>query len=134
MARILVIDDSLSTLEMVSMMLVEAGHQAHSSADGKRAYRRIEREAFDLILTDIFMPEEDGLQLIHETRRLRPKLPIVAMSGMNGALDMLHVAKRLGACQLLRKPFSKTDLLAAVGVALGAPQPGPTPEGKGHHQ
>lgn len=121
MPRILVIDDSPSTLETVAMMLVGAGHQVRSCADGKHAHQVIEDEAFDLILTDIFMPEEDGLQLILEARRRQPKVPIVAMSGMTGALDMLRVARHLGACQLLRKPFSNTELLVAVEAALGRP-------------
>ena len=121
MPRILIIDDSPSTLEAVAMMLVRAGHQVRSCADGKRAQEMIKREAFDLILTDIFMPERDGLQLILAARRLRPEVPIVAMSGMSGTLDMLPVARHLGACQLLRKPFSNTDLLAVVEVALATP-------------
>jgi CheY-like chemotaxis protein len=88
MPRILIIDDSPSTLETVARMLVRAGHQVRSCADGKRAQEMIEREAFDLILTDIFMPERDGLQLILAARRLGPEVPMVAMSGMSGTLDM----------------------------------------------
>lgn len=121
MPRILVIDDSPSTLETVAAMLVTAGHQVISCADGKRAQQMIEREGFDLILTDIFMPEHDGLQIIMEVGRLRPKVPIIAMSGKSGMLDMLPVAKHLGACQLLRKPFSNTDLVAAVEMAMAPP-------------
>lgn len=115
--KVLVIDDSPSTLEMVSMMLEDAGHQVSSCADGKRARQLIGREVFDLIVTDIYMPEEDGLQLILEARRLHPSLPIVAMSGMTGMFDMLNVAQHLGACQVLRKPFSAKDLLAAAAAA-----------------
>lgn len=103
------------------MMLVRAGHQVHSCANGKRALQMIEHEAFDLILTDIFMPEEDGLKRIMKARRLRPKLPIVTMSGMSGTLDMLPVAKHPGACQLLRNPFSNTEMPAVVEMALAMP-------------
>lgn len=121
MSRILVVDDSPSTLDAVTVMLESAGHQVCCCPDGKCAQRVLEREAFDLIVTDIFMPEEDGLEIIRVARRLRPQLPIVAMSGMGGTLDMLSVAKRLGACQLLRKPFSSTDLLVALRTALATP-------------
>ena len=121
MPRVLVIDDSRATLEIIEEMLVRAGNQVRCCADGKRLQQLIEREAFDLILTDLFMPEEDGLEIVMKVRRLRPKLPIIAMSGKSGALDMLAVAKHLGACQLLRKPFSNTDLLAAVERAVAKP-------------
>lgn len=121
MPRILVIDDSRSSLEMVAMMLVRAGNQVRCCADGNQVQQMIEREAFDLILTDIFMPERDGLEIIMNVRRLRPNLPIIAMSGKTGALDMLAVARHLGACQLLRKPFSNTELLEAVEMTIAKP-------------
>jgi DNA-binding NtrC family response regulator len=123
MPRILIIDDSPSTLEAVAMMLDGAGHLVRCCPNGRQAQALLEREPFDLIITDIFMPEEDGLQLILAARRLRPDLPIVAMSGRSGSLDMLPVARRLGACRLLRKPFNKTDLLAVVELALTAAGP-----------
>ena len=122
MPHILVIDDSRSTLETVALMLVTAGHQVRCCADGKHAQQMMEHEAFDLVVTDIFMPEQDGLEIIREARRLQPKVPVLAMSGISGTLDMLPVAQRLGACQLLRKPFSTTDLLAAVEMALARPR------------
>jgi DNA-binding NtrC family response regulator len=121
MPRILIIDDSPSMLEAIAMMLAAGGHQVCTCPDGKRAQQVLHDEAFDLVLTDIFMPEEDGLKVIMEARKRQPALPIIAMSGYGGSLDMLDVASHLGACQLLRKPFSRTDLLAAVGRALGSP-------------
>ena len=121
MSRILVIDDSPSALEAVAMTLAQSGHQVSTCSDGKHARRILGREVFDLVLTDIYMPEEDGLQLIQEVRRRQPKLPVVAMSGGAGLVDMLPAARLLGACQILRKPFSGADLLAAVEVALTAP-------------
>jgi len=121
MPRILVIDDSPSALEAVATMLVGAGYEVCACGSGKRAQQMVVHGAFDLILTDIFMPEEDGLEVIRKARQLRPFLPIVAMSGVSGTLDMLPVAKQLGARQLLRKPFSNADLLAVVESALAAP-------------
>lgn len=121
MSRILVIDDSPSALEALAMTLTQSGHQVSTCSHGKHARRILDREAFDLVLTDIYMPEEDGLQLIQEVRRRQPKLPVVAMSGGAGRVDMLPAARLLGACQILRKPFSGADLLAAVEAALTAP-------------
>jgi CheY-like chemotaxis protein len=129
MSNILVIDDSPSALETIAMMLAGAGYQVCTCADGKPALQMLKHEAFDLILTDIFMPEQDGLEVIREAHQLRPSLPIIAMSGIIGEGNMLAVAKYLGARQLLIKPFSNADLLTAVGAALGTSTSCPaTPE------
>jgi DNA-binding NtrC family response regulator len=120
MSRILIVDDSPSMREAVAMMLAAAGYEVCTSPDGRLAQRVLADEPFDLVLTDIFMPEEDGLKVIMEAHRRHPDLPIVAMSGYGGPMDMLAVARHLGACQLLRKPFSRADLLATVGTALGS--------------
>ena len=119
MSKILLIDDSRSTLEIAERILEDAGYQVHAYTDGRVALKVLQREAFDLIVTDIYMPELDGLELIREERRLCPHVPIVAMSGMSGKRNMLPVATRMGACQTVPKPFSKADLLSAVGTALG---------------
>jgi DNA-binding response OmpR family regulator len=119
MPRILVIDDSLSALQMFDMILAEAGHEACTCREGKRALELLERERFDVIITDIYMPDVDGLELIRAGRRIRPDTPILAVSGMTGPRDMLKAARFLGARQTIHKPFSKADLLAAVEAALG---------------
>jgi DNA-binding response OmpR family regulator len=81
------------------------------------------QERFDLIVTDIYMPDGDGLEVIRDLRRVRPNIPFIAMSGMTGQRDMLKVAKYLGASQTLLKPFSAGDLLAAVEAAIGKSLP-----------
>ncbi len=120
MSKILVVDDSLSTLEIAEGVLNAAGHEVRTCAGGRE--EMIGRETFDLVLTDLFMPERDGLEIIAQGRQARPGMPIVAMSGVTGTLSMLRAAKLMGACQLLKKPFSGAALLAVVDRALSKPQ------------
>jgi CheY-like chemotaxis protein len=114
MPKVLVIDDSPSALQVVETILAGAGYLVTTSTDGKHAVEMLRHEAFDLVLTDLYMPDEDGLEVIRDARRIRPGLPIVAMSGVTGPRNMLDVARHLGACQVLQKPFSCEELLAAV--------------------
>jgi CheY-like chemotaxis protein len=127
MAKILVVDDSRSALAVTEMSLVEAGHEVVVCSDGEIALGRIRRERFDLIVTDIYMPGHDGLEVLIEARRHWPAVPVVAMSGVTGRGDMLKVAKCLGACHTILKPCSRADLLDAVAVALGGSPPGASP-------
>lgn len=134
MIRILVVDDSPSALQTVETILTEAGYQVHTCSSGECAARKLQREAFDLIVTDIYMPDRDGLEVIQDARRTCPDVPIVAMSGITGEGSMLIVARHMGACQILQKPFSRADLLATVGAALGtAPRPRPGDSGTPAH-
>ena len=123
MARIIVIDDSVSIIEAIEMFLSEAGHEIVISTSGRRGIQLLRRQAADLVITDIYMPDEDGLQVIQDARRLCPQTPVIAMSGMTGEYNMLRVAECLGACCTLQKPFSNEQLLEAVNAAL-SPAPG----------
>jgi len=118
MSKILVIDDARSALQMIEMILVEAGHTVITCLDAVVGVKMLESETFDLIITDIYMPDHDGLEVIRDSRWICPNVPIVALSGMTGARDLLPIAKHLGACQTMTKPFSKADLLWAVHVAI----------------
>jgi len=120
MSTILVIDDSLSALQMAGMILESAGYQVSTCANGRRAVQMLRQETFDLILTDIYMPDADGLEVIREAHQICPGVPVVAMSGATGLRNMLAIAKYLGASQIVHKPFSKSDLLNAVATALDA--------------
>ena len=124
MLRILVIDDSPSALQITGAILAEAGYEARTFSDAKRALEVLESEPFDAIVTDIYMPDMDGLEVIREEHRVRPDIPIVAVSGIIGPRSMLGIARHLGACQTVQKPFSKAILLAAIEAALAVPCPG----------
>lgn len=118
MPKIVVIDDSESVLESIQTMLQSSGLEAEVFSKWASAFARVKADAVDLIITDIYMPEGDGLEVIRARRNMCPEIPIVAMSGMSGPRDMLKVARLMGACQTLRKPFSKEQLLQAIGAAL----------------
>jgi len=120
MTRILVADDSPTVLQIAEAILSDAGYQVATCATGAAAVKLMRHEVFDLLLTDIYMPDKDGLELIQQVRRRRSPMPVVAMSAMTGTRDMLAVARVLGAWETLRKPFSKPQLLSVVEAALEA--------------
>ena len=123
MARILVIDDSVSTLELAESILVQAGHEVITADSGKRGEAALASQPFDLVITDVYMPERDGLELLRSIRRGHRGPRVIAISGVCGSRDMLPVAKALGAARTLRKPFSAAELLEAVGACLPHPSP-----------
>ena len=123
MAHILVVDDSTSVLEVLDTVLREAGHRVTVSQNGHKASQVLQSEVVDLLITDVYMPDGDGLELITEVCRHFPGTPVIAMSGITGKLDMLSVAELLGARCTLHKPFSKTELLDAVALASGGRSP-----------
>ncbi|HEX3728329.1 MAG TPA: response regulator, partial [Opitutaceae bacterium] len=108
----------------VCAILGAAGHQVISAANAKDALNILDRQAVDLVFTDILMPEMDGLALIREIRRRVPFLPIVAMSGGGYFLSQdycLSTAKVFGASTVLVKPFDAHQLLAALDEAIAQP-------------
>ena len=121
MARILVIDDDASIREDVAKRLERAGHQVATAQDGKEALRLFEAEPADLVITDIYMPEMDGYEVIRTFRKLHPGIPVVAMSagGQFAKEVLLETAGYLGAIESIPKPFDLDDLLSAVERALG---------------
>ncbi len=120
MSRILVIDDDPLIREMLTSSLKRAGYEVQSAPDGNAALKIHEATPADLIITDIIMPEKDGLETIQDFRRLFPAVKIIAMSGGGriGADNYLHIAKNLGAQTILRKPFTFEELLEVVEKLL----------------
>ena len=121
MARILLIDDDATLREDVTRFLERAGHQVTVAQDGKDAIRLFETEAADLVITDIYMPEMDGLEVIRAFRKLRPRIPVVAISG-GGLLPkewLLYDADDLGAIESIPKPFDLDALQRVVERVLG---------------
>jgi two-component system, chemotaxis family, chemotaxis protein CheY len=122
MARILITDDEKQVRDLLGALLRAEGHEVREACDGTQAVRACCAEPFDLVLCDLFMPHREGLETIRELRQWLPGLRIVAMSGLAGAGDLLRVAQVMGADAALQKPFSRQELLAAIGEALaGAP-------------
>lgn len=120
--RILVIEDDGAVRRLIADMLGEAGYEVVCAADGREGLQRFGEAPVALVITDLFMPEMDGLEVLHELRRLAPAARILAVSG--GAaelpLDLLGASARLGAAAVLRKPFTSDELLAAVTRVLRA--------------
>ena len=118
MTSILVIDDDEALCRAVAETLTKAGYETRMFHDGQEALRRFEDDPTDIVLTDVFMPNLDGLEVIAMLRRISPSTCIVAMSGYDSAddIDYLKVAKAFGATSTLKKPFRSAELLKAVAA------------------
>ncbi len=120
MFRMLIIDDDAETRLMLRETLEGVGYEVEESQNGTQGLSLYRRRPFHLIITDVFMPEKNGLEVV---RQLRPEsriLPIVAISG-GGEIDSkeaLPTARKLGASETLYKPFTREEILRAVESAL----------------
>jgi CheY-like chemotaxis protein len=115
--QILLVDDDPDTREAGLRILDKAGYDVVTAAHGKEALNLLVRQPVDLVITDVVMPEMDGLELIKELQQRMPAIPILAMSGELGD-RFLKIATALGARATLPKPFSVGDLREAVDALL----------------
>lgn len=122
MARILVIDDEEPIRRLLCQVLVAEGHEVLEASDGKAALKLHRATPAELVITDILMPEQDGLEVIMALRREAPGIKIIAMSGGGRfqQTEALHMAEPLGAFATLRKPFALDAMLETVSLALAA--------------
>jgi CheY-like chemotaxis protein len=122
---ILIVDDEESIRLLVQHWLAAAGHTVVSAGDGKEARDAVRRQQFDLVITDVLMPDVDGLDLIGELKKAQPATRVLAISGggryVDGG-DCLKMARGLGAHSAVTKPFSWEQLQAGMEQAL-APMP-----------
>jgi len=118
MARILVIDDDLDTRAMLEQTLESAGYEVISAADGREGMMRHRTSPADLVITDLYMPIQDGSETIRELRSCFPEVAIIAMSGRPDSGTLLSIAQNLANVGILGKPFVADELLAAVARAL----------------
>jgi len=116
MARVLIVDDDEITRLILGRMMEDAGHQVTYACDGEQALGVVRAGRFDLVMTDLAMPERNGLRLIQDLREEDDRLPVIAMSGINA--EQLILAEDLGAKQILYKPLEPEVVLAAVDTAL----------------
>jgi DNA-binding response OmpR family regulator len=120
MAKILVVDDNQLVRSTTRAMLESGGHEVVDAADGHAALELARNSKPDLVLTDIVMPDKEGIGLIMELRSGGYKNAIIAMSGGGqiGPKDLLTMARELGADDCLTKPFRRADLIAKVSASL----------------
>jgi len=122
MVRVLVIEDDDVVRSMLLAVLADSGHEAIGACNGDKGVAMYREEPADLIITDIFMPEKDGIETIMELRRDFPDVKIIAISG-GGRFESVHYlgsAGKLGAARTLSKPFTPPELLSAVEEVLKA--------------
>lgn len=120
MAKILAVDDSASMRQMVSFTLKGAGHEVIEAGDGVQALAEAKKGKVDLVLTDVNMPNMDGITLIKELRTLPDYkfVPILTLTTESGQ-DKKMEGKSAGATGWIVKPFSPDQLLATIKKVLG---------------
>ena len=114
--RVLVVDDDPSVRNFLQMVLEVEGYEVEHAADGNEALAAQRRNPATVIVTDIFMPQAEGIETIVKLREEFPQTSIIVMSGggARSGVDYLAVARELGAARTLKKPFSPQDLIDAV--------------------
>ncbi len=117
--NILVIDDDDLVRRTIVMTLSKADYEVEEASDGAIGLQAVSETSFDLVITDILMPNKEGIETIRELRRGNSDLKIIAISGgdRRGG-SFLDMAEKLGADRTLRKPFRPQELLAGVAEVL----------------
>lgn len=118
MARILIIEDELQIRAMLEILLRSVGYEVVLAADGLEGARKLESAPADLVITDLFMPNQDGLETIVQFHKIFPGIPIIAMSGNPAGPTLLSMAHALGTVAVFEKPFDGGEFLKAVEQAL----------------
>ena len=134
MATLLVIEDDLPMLKLCGTVLTAAGYNVALAGDGREGLAAFDREKPDVVITDILMPDQDGLETIRAIRRQDSRVGIIAMSsgwssgrGEAGHIDLLGMAQRMGACCALPKPFTFIEMLEKVNQCLAMERPAKPP-------
>ena len=116
--KILVVDDEAVVRELTVEILRRSGYAPHGVQSARDALELLDQEPFDLVVSDVVMPEMTGVEFLYELRERRPDLPVVLMTGGSKEPERAEKAVELGACSLIYKPFSHAELTAAVEAAL----------------
>ncbi len=116
----MIIDDEPAVRKTLRTSLERAGYQVAEAGDGRTGLRFHAAAPADVIITDIFMPDFDGIETIRELRRVAPGVKVIVVSGgdSTGTLNMLEDAKLLGADRAFHKPVRPEELLGAVREML----------------
>jgi DNA-binding NtrC family response regulator len=122
MGKILIADDDFEIRDSLQKLLQLKGHEVELAKDGLEACKALDADHFDLMVTDIVMPNQEGLESIMQARQKHPDLHLIAMSGGGKARteNYLRMAKTFGAEAIFMKPFSPREMLEKVDELLGA--------------
>ncbi len=125
MARILIIDDN-EEIRLLLHRVLETDHEVMDAADGADGLKLLSGQKVDLVITDIFMPDMDGLELLREMRKSHSGMKVIAISGGGefGNMDVMRIARSFGAFHVMAKPFSLSEMLQTVSAALSKSNPG----------
>jgi DNA-binding response OmpR family regulator len=115
---ILIIEDEEAVRHLLRCYLEEAGYIVSEAPNGRKGVQAFRKAPTDLVITDIYMPERDGLEVIECLRRSRPTVKILVISGASGTMDYFKIARAAGA-SALRKPFALQTLLSQVAFLIG---------------
>jgi len=121
MPAILVVDDDEMVRDAIASALKRSGYSVLEAADGREAAARFKLEPVDLVITDILMPERDGLETIQSLSRGADSVPIIAMTGLSSRSSLyLEMARTFGAVRVLEKPFELSELIRVTRELLAA--------------
>ena len=122
MKRILIVDDESSIIEIISEILEGSDYEISTANNGLAAFALFKENPFDLLITDIAMPEMDGVQLIEASLALLPSLKAIVMTGYahNYDLEELRAKSSLGHIQIFEKPLNLMEILSAANIMLAA--------------
>lgn len=121
--RVLIVDDHDDLRSMLCRALEERGHEVHGAQDGAVALKLLDRHSVDVVVTDLVMPEKEGIETIMSVRKQHPHIRILAISGghqTRNATPYLELAARLGAHGTLEKPFTIEELAGKILSVLPA--------------
>lgn len=123
MAKILVVDDEAPIRTLVAKILLKDGHEVLEAENGQAACDLFSNAGVELIITDLVMPEKNGIEMILELKKSNPSVKVIAISGgvgFSGYFDLLSVARLLGAKHIIKKPFTVDEIRKAVNDMLSA--------------
>ena len=125
MPGVLIVEDDKELREMLKLSLLRRNFTVLEAENGKAAITHFKPLITDIVVTDLIMPEEDGLKVVIKLRELKPSIKIIAISGGGkvGPGSYLNLAKALGADAIYSKPFSINDLIAKIELLLDTEQP-----------
>jgi DNA-binding NtrC family response regulator len=128
--RVILIDDEVDLLQMLAQELTDAGFEVTAVDNGRDAIRAVQRERFDVAITDFKMPDMDGLETAVALKQIDPQLPIIMATGYASKAAVLALGPYQLLVGLLLKPFGLEQVLEVVDHALDAKRPTPKGEQK----